>query len=222
MVCGGGGARRRCGRGRWSRNRRCASGCCDGGSCCWSDGVGGNGGGGVEANTRHLIWSLGSCCGPSLRLQSARVEAASGSCDVVGVRQDSCLVGAGVVASAVKMDSSLLAEFVGRALPLPVVGVVSQDTSGGANNHEIVGATEVEVEAAQSTMEVACSHRMVRRMAVGIVAASVVATGMGWVVGFLEALGQLACLDSILVLPYLAAFLRHSCVVVLRSLRQQK
>lgn len=212
MVCGGGGATRRGGRarGRCSLRRRCvrvgAGGCCAGGSC------GGDGGGGaVEVNTRRRRSSLDLCCGPSLSLQSGRAGAASGFCGAGAVHRDSCLVGVEVAASAGKKDSSLPVVFVGRALSLPVVGVVSRDMFDGASSHVIVDvivAGAVVLEAAQSTMEVACSHTRALRMAVDIVAALVVATGMGWVVGFLGALGQLACLDSILVLPYLAVFLR--------------
>jgi hypothetical protein len=213
VVYGGGYARWKCGRGRGHcslRSRRSvrpgAGGCRVGANCCGSDGGGGSGGGddGVEANIRRRISSLNSCCGLNLRLQSGRAGVANGFCGAGVVRRDGYLVGAVVVASAVVMDNSLLAVFVGKALSLFVVGAVSQDMFGGESSHEIVYVVVVAVvvlEAAQSTMEAACSHTMVPRMVVDIGEALVAATGMGWVVGSLEAHGQLASLDSILVLP---------------------
>lgn len=62
---------------------------------------------------------------------------------------------------------------------------------------------------AQSTLEAVCLHTTVPHMVVDIVATLVVATGMGSVVGFLEAPGRLACLDSILVPPCVATLLGY-------------
>lgn len=99
-------------------------------------------------------------------------------------------------------DSSLLVVFGGKVLSWLALGMASLDTFGEAGSHEVVAAAED----AQSMMEVACLRMVVvSRLVdgvVGIVAALVVAMGMG-LMGGLEVHEHLACPGSIPVLPSL-------------------